>query len=147
MQAESRPPTEGHPGREPPSPRSPASPRTVGLAWGLLGLGVIVAFAGFIMAAFGMSQPIPVLGGFAFLSPFLAWGIGLVGAGVLLGFLGIALRELSLWWHELAPNAPAAPPPKAVELPPVRRCPKCGVHTYLTVCPECGHRFAVPSSH
>jgi hypothetical protein len=104
----------------------------------LLAFGGVVIFVGFVVVGFGISRPIPVLDGFAFLSPFVAWGIVLIGLGVMLGFLGAAVKGPSREWSEIAPN-PLAPGP--FEPSPMRRCPNCGVHTYLNVCPECGHQM------
>ncbi len=105
----------------------------------LLAFGGVLSFVGLIVVAAGVSQPVAVLGGFAFLSPAIAAGTVLAGFGVLLGFLGAAVKGPSREWSEVAPGPPRF---ERRELAPIRRCPNCGVHTDLSVCPECGRRVA-----
>ena len=142
MQSES----ERSKGGSPPSePGFPPLPRIEWYARGLLAFGGVISFVGFVVVAYGLSQPIPVNGlaqsflfGFAFLSPAVAGGIVLIGLGVMFGFVGAAMKGLPREWREAVPSPPL---PSARELP-IHRCPNCGVHTYLNVCPECGHRLA-----
>jgi hypothetical protein len=110
----------------------------MGYAGGLLAFSGIVSFLGFAMVGVGMSQPIPIVGGFAFFSPTVAQGIVFIGLGVLLGALGAAMKGPSREWSEIAPNPPG---PRPLDFP-MRKCPNCGVHSYLKVCPECGHKLA-----
>lgn len=139
MERESKPLTEGNPQSR---PTFLSLRRRLELAWGLLALGAVVTFLGLLTVDLGLDQPIPVLGGFAFLSPTVAGGVGTIAVGFLLVFLGAALRGLSRDWRDIASNLPSTPP-RPEGMPPMRRCPNCGVHTWLNVCPECGCNLAV----
>ena len=117
--------------------------RRLELAWGLRALGALVTFLGFLTVDVGLNQPIAFLDGFAFLSSTVAGGVGAIAVGFLLIFLGAAVRGLSRDWIHIASKLPSTPP-RPEDLPPMRRCPNCGVHTWLNVCPECGRNLAVP---
>lgn len=107
------------------------------LARGLIALGGIVAFVGFVNVGYGRSQPIPVVLGFADMSPDVAGGFVAVGIGVLMGFRGSAAKGLG---PDVRETATRPLPAVSGGLAPIRTCPNCGVHTDLNVCPGCGHR-------
>ncbi len=132
MQPESQPPTE----RVQRTGTALSSMRTrLSIAWALIALGAVLAFSGFLATAVGVFQPVAlVLNGVVILNSLVAWGIVLSGVGAVLAVLGAAVRALSRDWSDMAYNVPPAGPQN-----PMRKCPSCGVHTWMNVCPECGH--------
>ncbi len=112
--------------------------------------GVVTCF-GFILVAIGVGSEVLVVGaympiGFLEISPFIPWGIGVIGFGFLLGYLGAAIKGPSAEWRDVAPSSASGN--DLLVRPPTSRyaCPGCGGDVYVGQpnCPGCG--AALPGS-
>lgn len=108
----------------------------------MVGAGIL-CLVGFLIVAAGLAQGLIVVGGFAYLSSLVPWGVVFTGVGVALGFLGAAVKGPSMEWQDLPPPAKpsdAAPHPAGIRF----ACPNCGGDVYASEasCPTCGHRLS-----
>ena len=114
----------------------------------LVSAGAVLSFFGFLFIAYGVwyigTPPPPPSNCYPLCEQGLWWnqiiaiGIVLVAVGLLVALIGVAVKGPSREWSEIA-STPSPPEPREL---PIRRCPNCGAHTYLNVCPECGYRLA-----
>lgn len=122
----------------------------------LLSTGAVFSFLGSLAVAYGFywfGVPPPPPSGICYgacgeglwWNQIIAIGIILLGFGLLLALIGIAVKGPSREWSEVAP-----PPVGTVETPvaPGFRyaCPGCGgdVYSRQTTCPACGHALMTP---
>ena len=116
--------------------------------WLMVAAGIL-SFLGFLLIAFGLAQPFATISasyglGFVVVDRLVAWGVGVVGIGVLLGFFGAAIKGPSREWSEVASMSPVEG--RAVVKAQGFRyaCPGCGGDVYesQSACPECGHALS-----